>query len=383
VTHAAGGGNSSPAACFRSGIKRDAGTADFPGMISLSSPAAFAVAVAVGTIVPIALGFLLVRWVNRRSRGDERRQAARLAALVEAFLAGRVSSRRLAIVVREASETVLWSALERRLATLSPAERRRLGLALERNRHSARERLALLVDSPLRRELAAQRLGLLPSRASRRALRSAAATESPLVAFAALRALARQGDMRMLDWLIERPEMLRRRSPAERAALLRAFGRRALPRLTAALEQGIDDPGLLRAAIEAVGARRHRAAAPAFEQALDHADVDVRVAAARALGRVRSGPCSDALVRALHDGEWAVRAQAAWALGRVGEDAAVPSLAGCLGDRTWWVRRHAAYALSRLGERGIVALRHAAAASPDRYAREMAEEALTVTARTA
>jgi HEAT repeat protein len=76
-----------------------------------------------------------------------------------------------------------------------------------------------------------------------------------------------------------------------------------------------------------------------------------------------------------------VRAQAAWALGRVGHDQAVPALSACLTDRAWWVRRHAAYALAALGGRGAETLRLAAHDGADRYARDIADEALRSLAR--
>jgi hypothetical protein len=40
------------------------------------------------------------------------------------------------------------------------------------------------------------------------------------------------------------------------------------------------------------------------------------------------------------------------------------------------VRRHAAYALAQLGPAGRTALHNAATAAPDRYARDIAHEAL-------
>jgi HEAT repeat protein len=195
-------------------------------------------------------------------------------------------------------------------------------------------------------------------------------------AYAAARALARDADLKALDWLLTHPELLPRRTANQWTQLLMAFGRRALPRLSEALVLGIDDTRVLRAAIGALGIGRHAGAAPAIERLLRHDVADVRAAAARALGRIQAGPCSDALLRALRDTEWPVRAQAAWALGRLGRDEAVPALATCLSDREWWVRRHAAYALAALRERGAAALRVAVQGSADPYARDIADEAL-------
>jgi HEAT repeat protein len=47
-----------------------------------------------------------------------------------------------------------------------------------------------------------------------------------------------------------------------------------------------------------------------------------------------------------------------------------------LGDRSWWVRRAAADALVALGPAGLAQLGRAARAHPDRFARDIAEQAL-------
>ena len=66
----------------------------------------------------------------------------------------------------------------------------------------------------------------------------------------------------------------------------------------------------------------------------------------------------------------------AQALGRLAATPAVDALAACVADRSWWVRHHAAYALMSMGDEGRDALCELAARSEDRYAREMAREAL-------
>lgn len=88
------------------------------------------------------------------------------------------------------------------------------------------------------------------------------------------------------------------------------------------------------------------------------------------------GEAIPALVMALADESWPVRAMAAQALGRLSATPAVDALSACVGDRSWWVRHHAAYALMSLGDEGRDALCELAARSDDRYAREMAREAL-------
>ena len=82
------------------------------------------------------------------------------------------------------------------------------------------------------------------------------------------------------------------------------------------------------------------------------------------------------LIAALGDPEWAVRAQVARALGACGGAESITPLGARLEDPAWWVRRHAAYALAGLGSAGRAELARIAAQSRDRYAREMADEAL-------
>ena len=349
-------------------------------LLSALTPFAFAIAC---LILPVGLGLAIARAVRRRGRIDERDRVRRLATLMRGHVRGRVPVIALTQAVRAASESEFWAALEARLPRLTRAERRRLGRQLERGRHVAAERRALLGESPLRREMAARRLGLLPCARSRRALRSTLSAAPEPVAFAAARSLARDSDLRALEWLLARPGLLPHRTANQWAQLLRAFGRRALPQLSDAVQRGIADPRVLRAAVDTLGHGHHAPAAPAIERLLAHESTDLRVAAARALGRIQAGPCSDALLRALRDSEWPVRAQAAWALGRIDRDEAVPALASCLTDKAWWVRRHAAYALAALHERGAIALRLAASSSHDRYAREMADEALQSLGRSA
>jgi len=78
----------------------------------------------------------------------------------------------------------------------------------------------------------------------------------------------------------------------------------------------------------------------------------------------------------LIDEHWPVRAMAAQALGRLSASPAIDALVTCVSDRSWWVRHHAAYALAAIGGEGHDALSELATRADDRYAREMAREAL-------
>jgi HEAT repeat protein len=234
----------------------------------------------------------------------------------------------------------------------------------------------LRVESPWRRELAARRLGLLFAPGSRRALRAALHEGPEVVAAAAAASLARYRDLETLRWLLAHPESLARRPHRTRVALLRAFGRRGLPELAAALERGTGEASMDRAVIDALGIAGHHEARMTVARWLRQGDIEQRVAAARALGRMEAEDCATSLMGALEDGAWQVRAQAAWALGRTRANIALLVLPARLTDPAWWVRRHAAYALRELGGEGRRELELIAHGSPDPYARDMAREVL-------
>lgn len=327
--------------------------------------------------VLLAIGAFAVL-AGAASRAERRRQREIVRALhlrFERFLTGRGAASAMRRDAARASSAAFWSAIETLgLEWRGPAWPA-LARELERNRHCAAERHALSDDSPLRRELAARRLGLLRSPASRRALRRALVRGPDAVAFAAALSLARHRDRAALRWVLDHSEVFARRTPRARVALLRSFGRAAKPDLLVALEAG-RAPELEHALIETLGIGGLQAAVPAIANRLTHPAVEVRVAAARSLGRLEARATSGALSQALADQAWQVRAQAAWALGRIGATEAIAPLVAALPDRAWWVRHHAAYALAALGAEGRAALLGVTQQSSDPYARDIAEEAL-------
>jgi HEAT repeat protein len=332
---------------------------------------------ALGTLVVLAAivaPWYLASVVRRRARGAVRERLHDLAYVLGAFLSREAPASVLRRAVRGLDPAAVWTALE----AVAPraAGRRRIGEALDRWPGLAGEQHALRGDDPVRRVLAAHRLSLVASRRARKALRRAMKRGPEVVAAAAALALARAGDGWALRRLIAHPGSIAHRSPRTRTGLLRAFGSGALPILHKALDGESLDPQLARAAIEALGAVRHRAAIGAVERRLRDAEPEVRVAAARALGRMGAGDHVISLRRALEDPHWPVRAQAARSLGRLRARHCENALAECLSDPAWWVRRHAAYALAEMGEPGWRALQDVVHASPDPYAREMAKEVL-------
>jgi hypothetical protein len=318
-------------------------------------------------------GFTL-RALQRRERRRDRGRVADLARSLCEFIEHRLSPQVLAREAAAAGPDVFWTSLE------ELTSRRDGWLALSRalvdNPHFAAEREALLDKSPWRRELAVRRLALLYSPGSRRALRRALRDGPGLVTAAAAVALARYRDLEALRWLLANPAALDRRPHRPRVALLRGFGRRALPDLAAALDHGTGDAAMDRALIEALGLAGCRDASRSIERRLREGDVEQRIAAARALGHMRADDCVTTLMGALQDEVWQVRAQAAWALGRTRSELAILALPARLTDPAWWVRRHAAYALGEFGTEGRRELERIAHGSPDPYARDMAREVL-------
>jgi HEAT repeat protein len=197
-----------------------------------------------------------------------------------------------------------------------------------------------------------------------------------MVTHSAARALARQRDGAALRWLLRHPRSFAHRTPRARFEMLRAFGPGAHAMLLDALERGVVNAGLQRAIVDTLGAARERLGSHAIAALLGHDDAEIRVAAARALGAIGAQETALQLCVALRDPAWPVRAQAARALGRLRASEAVAPLAAGLEDRAWWVRHHAAYALAKLGEEGRAELDRIRRSSSDRYAREMADEAL-------
>ena len=329
-----------------------------------------------------ALTMLLIRKARRAERSGRRLRSGQLFALLGARVSGKVRGGDLRRAAARTGPEPFWDALEAIAATLRLRERSRLAATLARSRHLAHERRLLAADEPLaRRELAARRLGLLPSARSRRVLRRALVCGPETVRFAAARSLARHRDLGALRWLLEHPGSLASRPLPALSGLLRAFGPAARAMLIAALERGTVEPRLECACVEALGVVGCRSARGSIAARLSSPQLELRVTAARGLGRLGMGEAIPALILALGDEAWPVRAMAAQALGRLSAAPAIDALVARVSDPSWWVRHHAAYALLAMGGEGHDALCDLAARADDRYAREMAREALDAGAR--
>jgi HEAT repeat protein len=134
----------------------------------------------------------------------------------------------------------------------------------------------------------------------------------------------------------------------------------------------------IRAALDGIGRLKLLVFAEEVVPFLLHPDDEVRAAALRAVSRLGflPEPSHGIVVAALADEVDFIRIHAAAAARLLPRPQAFSLLTDALGDRSWWVRRAAADALVALGPGGLAQLGDAARAHPDRFARDMAAQAL-------
>ena len=137
-------------------------------------------------------------------------------------------------------------------------------------------------------------------------------------------------------------------------------------------------PAALQAALDGIGRLKLLVFIEEVVPYLSHEDDEVRAAALRAVSRLGFLPetSRSAVVSALIDPVDFIRIHATAAARLLPRAQALARLTDALGDRSWWVRRAAADALVGLGPGGLAQLGEAARSHPDRYARDMAAQAL-------
>lgn len=324
----------------------------------------------------IGLALLLTRAAHRSTRSQRRNHAGEMVRLLSARLSGQVASSALRRAARETEAQAFWDAIEAISSSLRLRERHELARSLDRSKHVKEARRRLREEDDAKREIAARRLGLLPSKRSRTTLRRALVLGPEGVTLAAARSLGAHRDASALRWLLLHPERVGSRPIGSLSGLFRSFGPAGRALMVAALERGVPHARVECAMMDALGLSRCRSARGAMEQRLLRGPLEARISAARSLGRLAMLESTPALMGALYDEAWPVRAQAAQALGRMRATPAVDALVECVADRSWWVRHHAAYALAGIGPEGRDALCELVTDSPDPFAREMAREAL-------
>jgi HEAT repeat protein len=134
----------------------------------------------------------------------------------------------------------------------------------------------------------------------------------------------------------------------------------------------------VRAALDGIGRLKLLMFAEDVVPFLTHPDDEVRAAALRAVSRLGFLPVSSRgiVISALADDVDFIRIHAVAAARLLPRPHAFAFLIDRLGDSSWWVRRAAADALVSLGPAGLAQLGRAAREHQDRFARDMAEQAL-------
>jgi HEAT repeat protein len=161
--------------------------------------------------------------------------------------------------------------------------------------------------------------------------------------------------------------------------VLVALERNALPVVEVILQPASAHPRVSEA-LEAVGLLRLDSMVFHCLYWLESPIVNQRVSAIRALAGLNRWPpiTSQALYLALDDPAWEVRAQAALAVTRSSHPGMEEKLYNMLGDSQWWVRHNAAQALGQRGELGQRWLQMAIQTHSDRYARQTAQQYLSL-----
>lgn len=265
----------------------------------------------------------------------------------------------------------------------APAER--LAFLAERWGVAARLARGVSARGQVRRVRALQDLASARLTPALPAIVTALRDPEPLVRRHALRAAART-----IAWIpaeVRQPEVELFARALREAALPSTLLAESLLLLESAAGEVIElllgDPfvpqRVLQASLVAAGRRELRELADRVLPFADHGEPEIRAAALRALagmGRLPPGGVAAVAARA-EDEKPFVRVHAARAAALLPPELAIATLWRRLGDPSWWVRLAAAESLGHLGPSGHASLERAASTHPDRFARDMALQALS------
>lgn len=178
----------------------------------------------------------------------------------------------------------------------------------------------------------------------------------PAVAIAAVTALPRVADSRVVERVLDRLVTL----PGAVLRYLQSTLREMRPLVEPALVRRLvpDAPSLALARwVTLAGALELPLALDRVVTLADHADARVREAVATAIRRVPRKRSADILLHMLRDVDASVREAAAHGLGELASASAIPALIQMVHDDAWAVRLRATLALTQLGEPGRAAVR--------------------------
>ena len=221
-----------------------------------------------------------------------------------------------------------------------------------------------------RRLEAARCLALAGTPADGELLERLLSDKRPAVAVAAVSALPRVADARLVGNLLDRLATL--------PNVVRLFLQSTLRDIRTIVEPALierlasDAPaGTLARWTEMAGALELATALDRVTLLATHPDPELRQAVAHALRRAPRKRTMDVLHLLLRDAETEVRAEAAHSLGELGSTASIPGLVVAVHDAAWNVRFRATLALTQLGEAGRAAVR-SLRTDDDRYVADMA-----------
>ena len=188
-------------------------------------------------------------------------------------------------------------------------------------------------------------------------------------------ALGRLEDVRAVRVLLKEAAQSSRWIRIRLFELVENMREKALSELRRTLAEA-ERPDILSLCLEILGHAKDMEAAPLIMSFCDHPDAEVKTKAVKALGEIRYLPALEVLVGLLDDERWEVRALSSKALAGLRDERVVDRLAHKLTDSHWWVRYNAAVGLSQIGEAGISKLVDLSNTSADRFARDIAGQAL-------
>lgn len=216
---------------------------------------------------------------------------------------------------------------------------------------------------------AAEKLGLMRSRAAVEPLVALMNDPEPEVRIRAARALGLIRGSTSIRPLVSALADPSRWSAIRVAEILINVGAEAVDELLAAYDALPQNARV--SALDVLARIRSLRAVGLMKSCLEDPHPDIRARAAHGLGLIGDPGIAPDLIRTLKDKEWPVRAMAAKALGRLGTEAAIAPLREAMTDRQWWVRYNSGEALRSLGPSGLEALTDMLSAD-DPFARHMA-----------
>lgn len=325
-----------------------------------------------GAFLLLLVVFLTVRrQVERHGREDLLAARQRISEPLTAWLGGNGSVMPFVVALRALpAASIINFAVHLARTTVPPQDRETLANALRGESWVRRALAGASSRSWTRRLDAARCLALVGTPADGRLLEALLNDRVPGVAVAAVDALPRVADIRLMNMVLDRMVSLPTIVRLYLQGTLRELRTIVEPLLLERLASHASSRSLAHW-VDLTGALELPVALDNAALLATHSSAQVRVAVARALRRSPRLQSVKVLQFLLRDTDAPVRAAAAHALGELASPTILPDLTGAARDTDWRVRYRATLALTQLGEPGRSALR-ALRTDGDRYVADMA-----------